>query len=77
MVSGIPDESDIATHIVRIKADDGKGGTNFQRYELIVEEASNGGPFHTTIAVEILQSGKVRITWNTSELSKDYVNYVP
>jgi hypothetical protein len=77
MVSGIPGESDIGTHVVRIRAADDKDVRVHQRYDLVVQAASNGGPFHSAIAVEILPSGVVRITWNTRALSKDYVNYGP
>jgi hypothetical protein len=77
MVSGTPGAGDVGNHQVQILVDDDNGGTDTQPYNLEVKPSSNGGSFHSSITVISLNSSSVRISWNTTELSKDYINYGP
>ena len=75
ILSGVPGRSDVGNHQIEITVDDGAFGYDTQNYQLSIQQSSSGGRFHSSIQVSHPQIGLVRITWQTREPSRDYIEY--
>jgi hypothetical protein len=75
IISGIPNDSDVGGHQVRILVEDEFGGSDTQNYVLTVQDTIGQGDFHTSIQVTAVQEGIMQIGWQTIESSRDYIEY--